>query len=220
MNSFGASLRCVGTGLLLTLAAIPATALEWVTTSFHGTVAPMQATLEVAFSFRNNGPRAVKVQSIQTNCDCLSAQTDRAVYQPGEAGLVTARFTVGERFGLYQRAITLVTDDGPPQKLSVAIEVPEPASLEPRELFWALGAAGEERSVEIKVVAPLRIVFSEAYATNETFRVRLEALEAGRHYRLLVTPVDTGAVANAAIRVVGVAETGQEVIVNAYANVR
>lgn len=194
--------------------------IDWVAQSFQGAAAPLQSTLDVAFSFRNNGARAATIRSIQTDCDCLAAQSDKSVYQPGEAGLVTARFTVGDRYGLYQRTVTVLTDDGPPQRLTVSIEVPEPAVAEPRDLLWPLGTPAAERSVDFRVAAGLRIEFSETFATNGAFRVRLESIEPGRLYRVHVTPVRTDSVANAAIRIAGRTAGGQEIVVSAYANVR
>lgn len=220
MTTLGPTLRRAVAGILLAFGGATSLALEWVATNYHGTVAPLQPTLDVAFSFRNTGANPVTIRSIQTNCDCLAAATDKAVYQPGEAGLVTARFTVGERYGLYQRAITVLTDDAPPQKLSVAIEVPEPATVEPRELHWALGSPAEERHVEVTVVEPLRIDFTEVYATNEHFHHTLEVLEPARRYRVRIAPKGTATVANAAIRIAGKASSGEAIVVSAYANVR
>lgn len=207
--------------LVVVLAASPATAaLEWVSHSFTGTTAPLQTTLDVAFAFRNTGDKPVTIRSVQTNCDCLAAATDKTTYQPGEAGLITARFTVGDRYGLYHRAVTVVTDDGPPQKLSVAIEVAEPALVTPRQLEWSLGAASSEQTVDVRVADGVRIDFTETFATNDAFAVRFETVEPARLYRMHIAPKRTDVVANAALRLKGTATNGAEIVVSAYANVR
>lgn len=209
--------------LAVALSLMPASgnaALHWVSQSFTGTTAPLQTTLDVAFAFRNTGDKPVTIRSVQTNCDCLAAATDKTTYQPGEAGLITARFTVGDRYGLYQRAVTVVTDDGPPQKLSVAIEVAEPALVTPHQLEWPLGAAVSEQTVDVRVADGARIDFTETFATNDAFAVRLATVEPGRHYRLHITPKRTDVVANAALRLKGIAANGAEIVVSAYANVR
>lgn len=207
--------------LVVALAATPAAAaLEWVSHSFTGTTAPLQTTLDVAFAFRNTGDKPVTIRSVQTNCDCLAAATDKTTYQPGEAGLITARFTVGDRYGLYQRAVTVVTDDGPPQKLSVAIEVAEPALVTPRQLEWSLGAASSEQTVDVRVADGVRIDFTETFATNDAFAVRFETVEPARLYRMHIAPKRTDVVANAALRLKGTAANGAEIVVSAYANVR
>lgn len=194
--------------------------LEWVSTSYAGTTLPWQTTLDVAFSFRNAGSKAVSVSDVQTNCDCLAAGTDKTVYQPGEAGVIAARFTVGDRYGLHSRTITVLTDDGARQQLAVSIEVPEPASVVPRQLEWAVGSAAREQAFDVRPAGAGRVDFTETFATNDAFGLRLEVLEAGRHYRVHVIPRRMDAVANAAIRLKGVAPNGMEIIVSAYANVR
>lgn len=201
------------------LLAANAGALEWEAQTFESSARPLQATFDVTFRFRNQGPAPVTIQRIQTNCDCLSADTDRKIYQPGEEGTVTARFTVGDRLGLYERSIFVVSDDGPPQRLTVRIDVPEAASVEPSTLAWKLNAPADERSFEVRIADGLNIDFREAFPTNTDFRVRFEVLEANRHYRVHVAPAATNRAASAAIRVKGTASNGREVIVSAYVDV-
>lgn len=196
-------------------------ALEWISDRFEGSIRPLQSTLEVAFSFKNTSDRSVTIRAVQTNCDCLAAGPDKLTYAPGEAGVITARFTVGDRYGLYERAISIVTDQNPePKRLSVRIEVPEPATTSPTILVWPVGAEPAEKTVELRTAAGVRIDFTEALASNSDFRVRLETIETGHHYRLHVTPGRTDAPANAAIRAKGTTPDGREIVTSAYANVR
>ncbi|MBA3849379.1 MAG: hypothetical protein C0502_05215 [Opitutus sp.] len=207
--------------LLLLLCASRTAGLEWVSDRFEGVTAPLQTTLDVAFGFRNAGDRPATIRGIQTNCDCLRADANKSTFAPGETGVLTARFTVGDRIGLHLRTITVVTDDSPePKRLLVRIEVPEAASATPNALEWAIGSAPSEKTVDVRAATGLKIDFQEASPSNSSFSVRLEAIEAGSHYRLRIAPTATGAAVNAAIRVKGTASTGQPVLVSAYANVR
>lgn len=196
-------------------------ALEWVSTSYEGTVAPLQRTLDVAFSFKNAGPQPVTIRDLQTNCDCLEAAPDRLVYQSGESGLITARFTVGERLGLYERFVTVVTDDGfPPQRLIVRIDVPDFATTEPQSLDWKVGEAMAEKSVEVKPATGLPIIFDAVMVSNTDFVARLETVTNGTHYRVHITPTQNLAPGNAAVRIKGSTVTGDKVVVSAYANIQ
>jgi hypothetical protein len=187
----------------------------------EGHPAPLQATMDVAFAYKNVSSRPVTIRSIQSNCDCLQVGATKVTLAPGESGMVTARFTVGDRIGLYERTITVVSDDVPePKRLLVSIDVPEAATATPNVLVWPIGAPADERTVDIRVAAGLNIIFQEAHPSNSSFRVQLEAVNAGEHYCLRITPASTAATANAAIRVKGTASTGQSVLVSAYANVR
>lgn len=213
--------RAIALAAGLASLALPAHALEWISDSFQGAVAPLQRTLDIAFGFKNSGDKPVVIRALQTNCDCLQAGTNKTTYDPGEAGVVTARFTVGDRVGTYERSVVVLTDESSaPKRLTVRIEVPDPATLSPTILVWPIGAAAEEKTVEVRPAAGVRIDFAEAFPSNTDFRVRLEQVVPGEHYRLHIAPAGTAAAGNAAIRVKGTTPDGQVVVVSAYANVR
>ncbi len=206
----------------LFLAAVAsAHALEWKTQTQRVRTAPFQSSIAIVFDFKNTGTTPVAILSIQTNCDCLDAATDREVYAPGEAGHLTARFTVGDRLGLYQRSITILSDDGSrkPTVLAVSIDVPEIAALSQRMLAWKIGSRPVEKTVIIRPTPGLSLDFHTAQPTNEDFIVHLKTIKAGAVYRLSITPRSTKMPANAAIRVSGRDNAGHEVLISAYANV-
>jgi hypothetical protein len=201
--------------------AAAARALEWKAKTLTVATTPFQTTQDVRFEFRNNGPKPVAIRDLETNCNCLDADTDLKVYVPGATGVVRATFTVGDRTGLYERTITVVTDEtDSPVRLVLKIDVPAVASLAPRSVVWQVNESATEKSVELTPAAGLDINFAEAQATNEAFTVRLEPVVAGRHYRLHLTPRDTTQPASAAIRIFGREKTGHDVVVSAYASVQ
>lgn len=207
--------------LVVGVGAVRLCALDWVSDRFVGATRPLQSTLDVAFGFKNTSERPVTIRAVQTNCDCLAAGPNKLTYAPGEAGVITARFTVGDRYGPYERAITVQTDDGAePKRLIVHIEVPEPATTSPTILVWPIGAPTDEKKIDLRSAAGVHIDFTEVFPSNPDFRVRLETVTAGRHYRLHVAPIGTGAPANAALRAKGTTPDGQVVVISAYANVR
>lgn len=207
---------------VVALATAPANAaLTWASANFSGETKPLQKTLHIAYAFKNTGDKPVAIRDVQTNCDCTAAATDKPVYQPGETGVLNARFTVGDRGGVYQRAITVLTDDGgAPQRLTLQIAVPELAAVTPRVRDWALGSDAVEQSVEIVVHDAIRVNFTEVFVSAAGFKARVEPVAAGRRYRVFVKPVSTAEATSAAIRLKGTAESGEVVIVSAYANVR
>lgn len=203
----------------LTLAGL---ALEWQTQTLSFTTTPFQTTQEAVFRFTNTGPRPVKILEVESNCDCLDATADRAVYAPGESGVIKSNFTVGDRLGLYERRIKVVTDEGPePVRLLVRIEVPELVTLSPRSVAWQLHEPAVEKAVDLVVIPGLNIEFTRVQPTSGDFAARLETIEAGRRYRVYLKPPATTQPANAAFRVFGRAPASrQDVIVSAYGNVR
>lgn len=203
----------------LTLAGL---ALEWQTQTLSFTTTPFQTTQEAVFRFTNTGPRSVKILEVESNCDCLDATADRAVYAPGESGMIKSNFTVGDRLGLYERRIKVVTDEGPePVRLLVRIEVPELVTLSPRSVAWQLHEPAVEKAVDLEVIPGLNIEFTRVQPTSGDFAARLETIEAGRRYRVYLKPPATTQPANAAFRIFGRAPASrQDVIVSAYGNVR
>lgn len=207
--------------LLALLGPSTAFPLEWQTTTVEARTEPFQKTLTRTFTFKNASEKAVAILELKTDCSCITATTDKKIYAPGEAGLLTAQFDLAERAGLYERHLSVVTDEtSSPQHLTLEIEVPEPATLTPRSVEWHLKEDLTEKVIELKTAESLRITFTQATLTNDSFVVRLETIVADQVYQLVVTPRNTVAVANAAIRIHGHDASGREVLVSAYANVR
>lgn len=206
---------------LFACALLPCAALEWKARARDFTLAPFRTTQEAVFQFTNSSDRPVRILEVESNCDCLTAGADQQVYAPGAAGVIRASFTVGDRLGLYERTIKVVTDEGPePVRLQVRIEVPELVVVNPRSLAWRINEPAAEKSVELEVIPGLQVIFSRVQSTSNDFAARLETVETGRRYRVFIRPPATSQPANAAIRIIGQAGSKQPVIVSAYGNVR
>lgn len=205
----------------LLLLAVSLGALEWKTTALSIASAPFQTELDAVFEFTNQSSNPVEIREIETSCSCLLGQPDKKIYPPGSVGKITAHFTVGDRGGVYERSLTVLTDEpGEPVRLMLKVEIPPVASAFPRSLEWRLGESPAEKTIDLKPERELQIVFSEAQPTNDTYSTRLETVVAGRHYRLHVTPVSTDAPVSAAIRITGREKTGHAVGLSAYVSIK
>jgi hypothetical protein len=206
---------------LLAGSCLPGMALEWKAQTLSFTTAPFQTTQDATFGFRNTGPKPVTILEVESNCDCLDATADRQVYAPGATGVIKASFTVGDRLGLYERRIKVLTDESPePVRLLVRIEVPELVTLNPRSVAWAINEPAAEKHVDLEIVPGVKIDFSRVLPTSGDFSARLETVEAGRRYRVHLKPPATAQPANAAFRIFGRSASGQEIVVSAYGNIR
>lgn len=207
--------------LTLTLAALPAFALEWKTEHLALKTAPLQKTTETFFEFTNTSDKTVTITSVDSSCDCLDATASAKVIAPGASGRIHAKFTVGDRFGIYRRTIIVSTDEGrAPVALSVELDVPEVATLSPRSVEWPLNAPATEQAVEIAVTEGIDLAISHVQGTSDAFATRLETVEPGRRYRLHIAPKSTQSATNAAFRLYGKTTSGQDLILSAYGNVR
>ncbi len=196
-------------------------ALEWQNRAQEMRTAPLQEEIEAVFTFINDGKKPVVITDIQTDCDCLEARPDRKVCQSGERGAIKALFTVGDRLGLYERSITVQTDEGAePVRLSLRVDVPAAAEVTPRTAEWKVGDPVEGRAVELVVAPELWIHFSYAAVTSTEFTASITAVEEGRRYRVTIAPQSTATPASAAVRLRGKEKSGRDVVVSAYAYVR
>ena len=213
--------RCSRLCALFACMVLPGFALEWKTQVLDFATAPFQITQEALFHFTNNSAKPVAILAVESNCDCLVASVDKRVYAPGAGGFIRSSFTIGDRLGLYERRLKVVTDESPdPTHLLVRIEVPELVTLTPRTVDWKINEPVTEKFVELEVVAGLKIELTRVEPTVGGFSARLETVEPGRRYRLFLKPPGTARPANVAFRVLGQAESKQTVIVSAYGNVR
>ncbi len=214
------SLFCL-CALLPFTAGLPVLALEWKTQQLTLKAAPLQKSAETSFEFTNSSAKAVTILGIDTSCDCTEATPSALTFAPGASGRITARFTLGDRQGVYDRTITVTTDEAKePVSLHVQLAVPELASLTPRSLEWKLNGAAESRFIEIRVADGLELTLSSVQPTSDFFTSRLETIAPGHHYRLHLTPRHTREAANAAFRIYAKAGTGQDIVLSAYGNVR
>jgi hypothetical protein len=209
------------TALAFLVFALSARALDWESTVVEAHPAPFQAEVDLVFNYHNNGAKPVRVLAVNTGCHCVFAKAESDRVEPGAKGRILAHFSIGDRVGLYERTISVSTDDASePQYLTVRIAIPDIATVTPRVLEWHRGGEATEQFVEIAAGPTVLVDFKEATATNNAFIVRLEPIELGRRYRLAIKPRSTAAVANAAVRIKGLERTGHDVLVSAYANVR
>ncbi len=195
-------------------------ALDWKTETLNLTTAPFQQEISVNFEFGNHSAKPVTIREIETSCSCVRADSDRKLYDPGSSGTITAKFTVGDRGGLYERILTVITDENaPPTRLMLRVEVPDLAAVAPRSVSWQLAGEPTEKIVEVKSIAGLEIIFSKAESTSNAFSAHLETVEPGRLYRLHITPAATDHVDSAAIRIYGREKSGHDVLLSAYASI-
>jgi hypothetical protein len=207
-------------GLLFASASQLGLALEWKTQTLTYQTTPFQKTQEVSFEFKNAGEATVTLLDVQTNCDCLETVVGEKTYAPGAKGNINAIFRIGERAGITERVISVITDESPePVRLTVRIEVPEIASILPRSVQWRVDEEHTEKIIELKPASGLEIQFTSAQSTNADFTAQLESVEPGSHYRVVLKPTSTAQPTSAAIRIFGREKSGRDIIVSAYVSV-
>lgn len=154
---------------------------------------PEDDEVQTTFKFRNKGDKAVKVLKLESACSCLSAELDKAEYQPGEVGTGTATFKVSSFKGRYEKFITVNTDDPkqPAWQVNFVLEVPEVVEIKPKNLQWWIGDKAESKACLVKFVGaqPMKIV--DITPTRKNVKFTWKEIKEGREYLITVTPDNT-----------------------------
>ena len=173
--------------------------LTWETTYREVRVPANQKEVLADFGFRNTGADRVDISSLQTSCGCTSAKVDSKQVLPGEAGAVHVRFDVGGRKGEQVKGVAVRTSDRAKQSLVLRVLIQDSVSFSQKEFVWVSGSPATPKESIVEVEPGARVVGAESQ--NDQFDARIEEMEAGRRYRLVVTPRSTGAAAATTIKI-------------------
>lgn len=100
------------------LAKSPQLRLDASTLDF-GKIRP-NATSVREVQFSNTGKRELQIRSVQGNCTCITASSNKTSLKPGERGSIKIEFNPMDRKGTQQKAVTVYTNDpqGPVQRVT------------------------------------------------------------------------------------------------------
>ncbi len=189
--------------------------------------APADAMSVVAeFKFENKTDKPVAIAKFDKVCSCLAVQVSggKLNYAPGETGVIRATFEMGNFSGVVDKTVVLWFDkdpeDKPSQVLSVRVNIPVLVVMKEKTLKWALGGKPETRKIDITMehAKPIKIVSTSC--TSDNFKVEVITLEEGKHYELLVTPVETKDPGLAIIRVETDCDIARHKLLQAFAVIR
>ena len=152
----------------------------------------MSVTAE--FEFTNKSSQAITIEKCDPGCSCVAVQISEGKlhYNPGESGVISAKFDMTNFSGTVDKVIALFLDndpaDKPSQVLKLRINIPVLVSLEPKTLKWTLGANPEPQTIHIKIIEGQTIRVTNVQSSSEAFTLKLHTLEEGKLYDLVVTP--------------------------------
>lgn len=164
---------------------------------------PEDEEVEAVFKFRNAGDKPVKVLSLESACSCLSAELDKAEYQPGEEGTGTARFKVSTFVGRHEKYVIATTNDPDQEEwqINFILDVPTVVEIKPKTLQWYIGDESSPKSCLVQFTGedPTKIV--KITATRENVAFEWKELKEGREYLVTVTPKTTDDVTLGALKI-------------------
>lgn len=164
---------------------------------------PEDEVVEVAFTFRNQGDKAVTILGLESGCSCLSSSLDARTYAPGASGTGKAEFKVSSFVGRHEKSVTVTTDDPnqPRWEIPFVLDVPAVVSIEPKTLQWWLGGEADEKTCVVKILGEQPMRITGVTSTRENVAFQWEAVTEGREYRLKVKPNSTEEVLMGALKI-------------------
>jgi phage tail sheath protein FI len=166
-------------------------ALTWDSRTVSVTAKSEDQKVSALFRFRNTGAISVAITKVQPGCGCTTTELAKSTYAPGEEGSLRAIFTIGEREGLEEKHIEVTTSDSPttPVMLVMRIDILKPLTRTPQLLLWRQDTEVTEKAITIAAAGGHRITAIEVKkVTPDEAAARVEQVEAGVKYRILVRP--------------------------------
>jgi hypothetical protein len=164
---------------------------------------PEDEEVETTFKFRNKGSKTVKILGLESACSCLSAELDKAEYQPGEVGTGHASFKVSTFVGRHEKFVTVSTDDPkqPEWQVNFILDVPAVVDIKPKTLEWFIGDTPGPKSSLVRFTGdePMKIIKVTPIRDNVNFDWK--ELKEGREYLVTVTPKSTQDVTMSALKI-------------------
>src|SRR6202011_5711699 len=144
------------------------------------------------FEYQNKGDKPVAIKSVTTSCGCTAASA-KPTADPGEKGEVTATFKIGDRTGVQQKAINVVTDDPthPTTALMLKVTIPTLLELQPTFVYWQSGEELKPKTIVAKVGAGVSIKSLEVLSSHPDFTTKVEPGKAKDEFRINIEPRQT-----------------------------
>jgi len=145
------------------------------------------------YHFRNASNAPITITSVTTDCGCTTAEPGKKSYGPAEAGDIDVVFSLGERTGVIERMITVKTDepDAPPVELRLRVDIKALFSIEPPVVWWEVDEKPEPKPIVVTSQSPRPIRVVTAKPADPNISAKIEMIEAGKKYRILLEPLRT-----------------------------
>jgi uncharacterized membrane protein YozB (DUF420 family) len=173
-------------------------------TVFEYHAKPEEEVLQVSFVMGNRGKRPIKITGLDTSCTCLGVGADKKEVAPGEKTRIEAEFSLATLAGDAEKFIYVRTDspDLPEVRLTVRVRVDPLFRIEPKMLDWKVGEEPGEKRIRFQVLRERPINIVSATSSKDSVAVRVEEIEQGKVYDLVLQPGSTAQSTLGMVRIV------------------
>lgn len=146
------------------------------------------------FEVTNDSAENIHIVELATSCACLDVRADANDIAAGTTLAVEADFSLEKLIGTTEKYVIIHTDhpDYAKVRLAVRARVDPIYEIKPLTLDWKVGEAPEAKEISFKIVRDKPIHITGLHSSREqSFSVAMRAIEAGREYRIVLTPNTT-----------------------------
>lgn len=185
--------------------------IQWDPMEQSITLAVNQQQADIKFIFKNNGAEPIAILSAVPSCSCLKLSTmEKEAYQPGEEGVLEARYTRTSRAGPQNYKITVTTTD--PQNPTVTLRVNVASTtnyvVTPSNAHWVMGAQSGSKVLLFRDIRQAGVRPTAVFSTDPNFVAEIQSKNDDGAYPIVITAISTEKVTAGFIYIDVTAEDG------------
>jgi hypothetical protein len=189
--------------LLSVLAPMASASLTWETTEADLHPSMSDKTAVAHFKYKNTGDKPVKITSVHPSCGCTTAALAKDTVAPNESGEITATFNIGDRSGVQQKTITVMTDEQPAQPtiLRLKATIPQLLQISPMFVFWSAKDVLNPKTINVAVGPDFPVQHLTVTSTDKAIETEVQSMPDKKEFHIIVQPKESGRPINAAIKI-------------------
>jgi len=189
--------------LMFVLGGPARAALVWETTAADLHPAVSDKTAVAHFKYKNTGDKPIKITSVHPSCGCTTAALAKDVVEPNESGEITATFNIGDRSGVQNKTITVMTDDTPgqPTILKLTATIQQLLQVAPVFVYWPAGDVLNSKTINVDVGAEFPVKKLTVTSTDKAIATEVAPGPNDKTFRITVTPTESGRPINATLKI-------------------
>jgi Protein of unknown function (DUF1573) len=183
---------------------------------------PGEKAVTAKYRFTNTGPLPVAILDVRPSCGCTSATLAKKEYAPGESGEIDAKFNFAGHVGHQEKWIYVTTNlaGTDPTVLSLAVDIPPEVAIEPEFVMWRIGDPLKPKTMRVVIPDGIPAKMIAVQVDNDSMQVQLQEVQAGKEWRVKVTPTSTSEPVKAVVSIRSDYPATHPVTYTAYARVQ
>jgi hypothetical protein len=189
--------------LVIAFAGPAQAALTWETTAadLHPTLTDKTAVAH--FKYKNTSDKPVKITSVHPSCGCTTAALAKDVVAPNESGEILATFNIGDRWGVQNKTISVMTDsdEGQPTVLKLTATIPRLLEIAPVFIYWSANDVLKPKTITAKVGGDFPVTQLKVTSTDKSLATEVVPDPEAKEFRVIVTPQEAGRPISATLKI-------------------